>query len=668
MRVKTIFTGLIILFALSAVGQITDAPVLNCVSIEGSGKRTLTWSIPADPSSDFVAYYLYEKTALGSAKTTISSYSKSIYTFSAIPAEQGSYWMEVEDNLGNIISSDTLSPLWIDFTMDADSAVHLFWSETVSASSQNASFPYYYIYRSSPIGTPFIRLDSVATKFYKDTIPGCNSAIYFVVLNDSNSCFSNSETQYVDFYDNDAPLVIDIDSVSVNGANNAIVGWFGSVDKDVQDYIVYQNIGGNWQILDTLRNATSYVNNNSSADLGFERYKIAAMDTCGNVGPLGSEQQTIFMTLQGDACAGTATINWTAYLNWQNGVGGYRIMRSLNGGLYQEIANTTALNYVDNSLQSDSNYCYKIQAVDGNALKTSSSNFTCINIHLPIDPEYVIMESVGVNINTNKIDVSVILDQEPDISNYWLQRSFDANGPYSTLSAITPNGPTSVIYSDVSLSSVAQKAYYRVVAENFCGVSVIISDTSSQIIMQVNGQSGVNTINWTAYQNWDNGVVDYELFRVIGGAYTSLATVSASTLQYQDNAMALVAQGQPICYQIKATSASPANRFNTQPESWSNAICVESAPTFYIANAFTPNGLNPIFGPVMNNYIPTEFEMQIYSRFGDMLFRSFDATIGWDGKNRKGNDVPTGVYVYFLTFEDKEGQFQLLRGSVTLLR
>ena len=52
-----------------------------------------------------------------------------------------------------------------------------------------------------------------------------------------------------------------------------------------------------------------------------------------------------------------------------------------------------------------------------------------------------------------------------------------------------------------------------------------------------------------------------------------------------------------------------------------------------------------------------------------MLYQSFDADNGWDGKTRLSDEpVQGGVYVYSIKLKDKYGLPYTYRGEVTVLR
>lgn len=67
----------------------------------------------------------------------------------------------------------------------------------------------------------------------------------------------------------------------------------------------------------------------------------------------------------------------------------------------------------------------------------------------------------------------------------------------------------------------------------------------------------------------------------------------------------------------------------------------------YVPNAFTPNGdgMNDVFQAKGMGFKPESFEMLIYDRWGNLVFKSNDVYKGWDG-TFKGVLAPNDVYVY----------------------
>lgn len=87
--------------------------------------------------------------------------------------------------------------------------------------------------------------------------------------------------------------------------------------------------------------------------------------------------------------------------------------------------------------------------------------------------------------------------------------------------------------------------------------------------------------------------------------------------------------------------------------------------TYFLPNAFTPNGdgLNDVFiGVGLTDYLQ-DFKMNIFDRWGGLVFSSTDAQQGWDG-----GSVPSGMYVYKVQYRVPRGECTEMRGEVVLVR
>ena len=90
----------------------------------------------------------------------------------------------------------------------------------------------------------------------------------------------------------------------------------------------------------------------------------------------------------------------------------------------------------------------------------------------------------------------------------------------------------------------------------------------------------------------------------------------------------------------------------------------------YLPNAITPgvgDGLNDYFC-IHDRYKPLieDFEIRIYSRWGELVYYSNDKEFKWNGEvnGRINRQI---IYNYMITFTDKRGVPYLLTGSITVL-
>ena len=107
---------------------------------------------------------------------------------------------------------------------------------------------------------------------------------------------------------------------------------------------------------------------------------------------------------------------------------------------------------------------------------------------------------------------------------------------------------------------------------------------------------------------------------------------------------------------------------NDQIVSISNAVSVEKPYALYSPNAFSPDGdgINDFFKVSGQGMI--DFVIQIYNRWGQMVYKSTDLSQGWDG-TFKGKNLPTGSYVYKIKTSKYGVEQKLVKsGSIALVR
>lgn len=97
------------------------------------------------------------------------------------------------------------------------------------------------------------------------------------------------------------------------------------------------------------------------------------------------------------------------------------------------------------------------------------------------------------------------------------------------------------------------------------------------------------------------------------------------------------------------------------------AINVESDFNAYVPNAFTPNedNLNDVFLPIVRGV--KLYELQIFDRWGKLIFSSQDLQYGWDGYFN-GEPEKVDIYTWKISLSTNSGLTKLLTGHVTLNR
>ena len=107
---------------------------------------------------------------------------------------------------------------------------------------------------------------------------------------------------------------------------------------------------------------------------------------------------------------------------------------------------------------------------------------------------------------------------------------------------------------------------------------------------------------------------------------------------------------------------------NDSFESRSNTISVEKPYALYAPTAFSPDGdgINDYFNVVGQGL--TNYTIEIYNRWGQMVFKSNDMSVKWDG-NFRNKKAPAGTYVYKVNSVDFGSEIRLIKSvSVSLVR
>lgn len=87
-----------------------------------------------------------------------------------------------------------------------------------------------------------------------------------------------------------------------------------------------------------------------------------------------------------------------------------------------------------------------------------------------------------------------------------------------------------------------------------------------------------------------------------------------------------------------------------------------------LPNAFTPNGdgLNDEF--FATSTLITDLEIEIFDRWGKLIYRSEDLNFRWNGRKAEGDAWPEGAYVYKVRAVGYDGSIIRKSGTVTILR
>lgn len=104
-------------------------------------------------------------------------------------------------------------------------------------------------------------------------------------------------------------------------------------------------------------------------------------------------------------------------------------------------------------------------------------------------------------------------------------------------------------------------------------------------------------------------------------------------------------------------------------------ITVYEELIYYVPNTFTPDGdnFNQTFKPIFTSGFDIyDYNLQIYNRWGEIIFESNNHLIGWDGSYGSNGEVQIcqdGIYVWRIEFKlNRWDERRVVHGRVTLIR
>ncbi len=693
-KMKKIFLftlALVAIFSLRGIAQPMSAPGLNTIRVIDGTTVELCWVTPSlngNTFNEFQVYYSNNPAGTFALVQTVNTLTNTTTITALPPANTSRYFYVITKFNSNQFSanSDTIRSINLSVIQGTSGHIELNWNAI-----HTPPFPTtegtYRVYRRVPPAAGFTQIsNSVTTTSYIDSTiwhPVCHENIdYRIEQGDlTGNCISVSNEQTVAF-NNAIPLPPTLKTVTVTNIpplQDVSLTWNISPSLDVKGYYIYQlnNLGSPVQVADipgrlsitaTLTSVEGSFPNSTS-----ETYRVAAYDSCGNTSSPSLFHHTIFVQSELDECNGIMELTWNKYTNWPQGVGSYEVYVSQNGSPFALLATVGSgdSTYQHFPLIQSTLYTYKIKAIDATGFMFSESNYTEMVANVPVRPAFLYFKYATV-VNNRKADLMLYHDTAADVTEYKLLRSDNLGDTFDTLATL-PFDPVSpyITYSDTTKCLTYARSYvYRAVAYDLCGQPVYNSNNVAKTIFlrAATELNMSNAITWSDYESWNGAVRSYKVFRGFQGVFSDIpaATIPYGENTYIDDIASRISKDGEYCYYVQAYQGLDTLSFFAD-SSRSNKVCIKQMKTFYMPNAFQPDGVNKVFKPANTFLNVNNYRFQIYNKWGERIFETIEPTTGWDG-TVNGNEARMDVYIYNITFQDENFETKEFRGTVTLLR
>ncbi|RYZ98629.1 MAG: T9SS type B sorting domain-containing protein [Sphingobacteriaceae bacterium] len=435
-----------------------------------------------------------------------------------------------------------------------------------------------------------------------------------------------------------------------NGQTSELIGGTFSTEPDSYVWQFLQNnvwidISGTTNIADyttpTLNNETT-----SNIILNFRRKTtkgdIITYDSFYGITVLPPISNNTIATPVNDKICGSADLD--VIVGSQpfggNGVYTYRWQISSNGTDFAVIDGAVSQNY-DPPVVSDTVY-YRRLTTTSICVQERSSNIIHYYIQQPPLPPVTRNDTVCAGSKA-----TLLANAVADIGVNWYSSATGGGSIYTGNTFITPPvNENTVFYAEAingDCTSLIRTA-----------ASVVMAQPLRAPMVSV-GQVTLNSITF----NWDavTDATGYEV-SVNGAAFASVA----NALTYTAGPLVV---NQTVTLSVRATGILNCNLGNASATVSGTAI-TSGVNQIFVPNMFSPNGDGSNDVLYVRSQGIKSMVFQVYSQWGEMIYRSVSQTSGWDG-SYKGNTMPVGVYMYYVEAVMLDGSKVNKKGSVTLL-
>jgi len=405
--------------------------------------------------------------------------------------------------------------------------------------------------------------------------------------------------------------------------------------------------------------STDRINVYFDSEPSVECYSLSVLDHCELESSLSSSHCFIALTISSTESYKNE-LSWTAYQGWIN-VADYAIFRKDENEVFVKIATVsgTITSYTDEGL-CDQTYEYYVSA------NHPSFSYTSKSYRVSQRPRYTKNESFSAVSN-------VSVSGESEIAIAWSKSQFSEFLNYKVAkyqddknTLIDEFTVTDTFFKDNNVATSEHSYIYTVVEADRCGLFSNEGREGKSILLKGEYLDGSN-LNWSAYENWENGVKEYNVEINEAGTFINVNTTPSDSRSFFEKKYYKEISGKN-CYRVYGISYKG-------DTSYSNTVCLNGKPIVVLPTGFTPNGdgLNDEFKPIAQFIQEGEllnlnsFVFSIFSRWGEKIYETTNPAEGWDGSYLR-SPCQQGAYIYQLTATGVNGTKIYKNGSVALLR
>ncbi|HKL02664.1 MAG TPA: hypothetical protein VJ911_03275, partial [Cryomorphaceae bacterium] len=449
-----------------------------------------------------------------------------------------------------LFTSDTVSSLFLELGALAgtlNSVAQLEWNSPFLNGPGNGQFNIYRLVDGEATETLIESVPANQTT-YLDTLYGfCVASdeelisIQYRVAYENVNCEMFSQSRSDSFQDLLGPQPPQVETVLIDPlTGDAIIYWYPVSDPDLEQYLVQQipnpnnpAVAINVGFVPAGESEFLYEDASPSAP---NNLVVIAFDDCGNDLSYEEIYTTMFLKSDYTECEQSVTLSWNPYEGWEEGVDSYNLY--VDDGLGSEVIQVSAEEEsYELEITPNLEYCVYLEAVSSGTQRASTSNMACFTTTYPAVVDYAYLSSVSTVDNTN-IRVNLLQDSTGSGTTYDLYRKREGS-EFQKIATLNQSTSELISYTDTDVDPQNTIYTYKFRVFDGCGQELFETNTGKNIVLRARKgtQELENIVEWNAYGEWEEAVLEYRLLRKLGSemAYSEHQIFGNGVQSYREN-------------------------------------------------------------------------------------------------------------------------------------
>ncbi len=486
----------------------------------------------------------------------------------------------------------------------------------------------------------------------------CDDTVRYIVTNGQDSGFAAAAV-----VDNEATAQASWGVVSTDHTTGQItLQWEPSPDTDILGYLVYEGIPS--FVVDTVfgRLNTNYAYP-PEQNCNVHQFRISALDSCRKSSVLTNSCNNIVVVIDNELCSRTYTATWNTYINMPSEVGSYELWASENNEPFQRKAIVEQQTLPSASFNVGTNCSLLkvyVRAISSDGINIALSHLVETDIPGNDLPQRLSIRRVSVEEPGPHVQLLATTDTGWQNVEFSIHRRSESS-PSAEVGRCRPTQTGEIMWNDNGAKPDQAVYSYSLSVTDVCGTNTLRSNEASTILPVIEKQGARVNLSWNPYEGWE-GTTSYNVYASSDGLLWQLVGNSATSWMPD---VTDAGDGQKL-FKVVALEG-PDSHYRLNDSAQSATVQYRPHTDIWMPNAFTPlENSNKNVSPQAVYINPDGYSFSIYNRMGLLVFSTNDTREAWDGRSG-GRLLPSGSYIYKITYLQSDGSKQQMTGTIMLI-